>query len=1529
MNETTENKEGKQKPVKKKKKMARWLKFFLYGFLVFIIVDIILIFFATPILKTYIQKEVSESTEGLFSIEFNKISFELSTRRIAIDNFNLIADTAVYNKLLKQKKAKAALYNIACGSIEMRGVSVSKLIFDRELALKSLEIIDPIVELKKLPNKAKKHTQSRDFVHKDIYPAVSKYVKEIKVDKINISNGKFLLSLQKDSESAVTHIGYITVSLFDFLLNKREFDKKERLFYSDDLQLNISQYRANLGDNIHIVYADTVSISTKQSKLIAVNVGLEPISKSHNFLKKLKRNYMQIKAPILEFKNFNINKLYFDKNVNIDKININSPEIKVVNKNKNNNTNNSALIKERKSIFIKLLEGGLNSIKINTFLINDANLYNYAQSWKNKPLQTARSLSLQFHNFDLSKNTPESYNKIFYSDSLELSVDTFTGKLPDKIHRLFARNIYISTSRKQIKAQAISVHPTYKSDKHQKLDIYIPALSISGTDFNRLHHKNILNIASLNIASSKFDIKLKPKEENALQDSVKKKKNIEIKNLFFKQIYVGNIRLGKSKFNIEKPVNDSVIRSFNGDISIIAKKLLLNKSVLLSKKHGFLLSEKFAISLTDYHQDLKDLEHAIGAKSLFVSNIDSVIKIDGFKIYTKDNEEEKFGWYNSNRMYDINFMQASVRGVDITRVLNNDELIANSVSIFKPDVNIYNNSNANKNDSIKQKRKLKKAKSDTVHTIRMLLGRYFKKVDINKLRINRANFKLAEIDSNNIESPLVKAKLSMKINRFAFSDSAIDNEAISYSDNIAIKVTDYFSKILNNNYQLKIRRLKFSSKDSVFTAKVVRLFPDSAYEYSNEYPSFLTFYAPLVESKSVCIKQLIDSNIINLGKLKITNPAFTISKKYLPDNISRKKVSKKKNKKRKFPRIVAQKINFANGMFGIIQHSKNDKKLQTTSDFDIEISNLNFDSSSIINPKSFLSELDVRVNLTKTKHNPIKKKISLNIDSLEFDNSVKLLTINNISYNSKEITIDKQVSLEGFDVDNISLLGLNLGELAINKKLVANNLFIDKPCLNLFNNKSNLLIKKSKLRDLNLYSKIKSSLKAIDLRKIMVDSIKLKLTTQESFNINTKIYDNMSAKVKNLLIDSLHQNDGRLFSADDFSFHIRNYATNISDSVYHLKINDLWLSTGRKGIFAYDISLNPNYTKEEYAKKVRKEFNLNYLDIKNVSVLDLDILELADNKNFMAGKINIDGIDYSNYKNKKYKPSHDRKIALPLDLVWKSKRMINIDTINVVNSYIEHETARKNPNEKGFINFTDLNAQLTNLTNIPSKIEKNNIAKLKASAYFMDDGFFNVLFNFNILSPIGEYSYVGDLYNFNMPSLNSLVENLFFVSIKSGKIDSLNFTVNANDDYANGILRMFYNNLKISLLDKKDINKGNVDKRGFLSMLANSIIRNKNRKFRTRNKIYFERNVYKSIFNYWSLSLLSGIKSALGFKSKELKTRLKQEHRFEKDKTAIERWQKRKDNARKNKIMRQELKENAQQRKYEKRIKRKNSRNSN
>ncbi len=1475
-------------PVKKKRKKRWWLKTIYFLAATFLIVDAFLFFLATPILKTYLQNKVYERTEGLFSINFEQISIELSTRRLVIEGFELTSDTTVYNQLVDKGEVTAALYNISCYSIQLRGANAYRFFSKGKLKAKELKLVDPIIELKKLPNKDSLKKESRDFVHEDLYPALSKYIDEVEIKQIMLDNGRFFLNINKDSLTNTTHLGYVSVHLFDFLLNEQQFTKNEKLFYANDLQLFLTDYKVNLSDKIHFIKADSIEISTKSSRLIAKNVGMQPINESNEFLSSANRNYFKIVAPKIRLRNFNIHELYFKNDIKIGKIDISSPLVKVVNKLKTSTRKKDTFNETMEIDLSKLIEGKLHSVKIDTFKIDNGKLNFYYQSWLRFPTYKANHFALGLFNFDLSENSGNNHSKIFYSDSIQLKLDTFSARLPDNIHSLFAKSINIFSGRKTLEASGLSLRPSGRKKNKNSLNISIPMLKIVGTDFQRLYHNRVLNIAGLYLSPSYFKLKLWQKKQLE-NDTIDKKNPLsQLTTNFVRQLYIRNLNLRKSNFNIELFENDSVSYNYQGEALFELKRFLITNSTFTHQKNPLFYSDQFRLVLKSYEQDLKDRIHLLRAKSIEVSNMDSLIEVAGLKILLK-NDNKKLNIVTSSKIYDIDLIQAYVRGVDINKAYNDSNLMAKSISVLRPNLNIFNNIHRKKTNNnhtktfIRRKKIIANKDSGNIGTFKSIISSYFKRINIGTFNIDNANVRAGNIDSTGKKDLMMSGKLSARLNKFYFNPLAkLSDKQLSYSDNISFRITNFFSRLFNNNYQIKFRQARFSSRDSVLNASIIRIFPTRNYEKLNQASQLFTFYAPGIKCKEVKISELIDADILNLGKLTIENPSFAITQKKKKD--SKKPSENKKGGVRKamsIAKIKADELNITDGVIGVLKESFNLEKLVSNTKLNVSVRNFELDTFALSNPKEIFDHLDATINLSET-HFQLPDSIHfINLGKLELNTAKKQINAENFEFKSvNRLGIKKNgTTLDEFTIPEISFTGFEFGDLVIDKELFSDSLILESPIIHLFNQKGRVKKPSIKISQLNLFSKIKKGLNKVNLNSIQAKNASINLQTRQGFTTTNSEYHQVFANISGLLIDSLHQADGRLLNSDDVSLNIKNYDFNFSDSLYHLSIKEFGFSTGRKSIFAKGVNLNPNYGRQEYADLKQKEINLNYLKSNEIEAGNVDFQRLFDNKEFVADKMKLDKIQFHAYKYKQYPSDSVRKIALPLDYIWKAKNLIKVDTLKITNSYIGHDILGKNARDDGFLDFTRVNIEMQNLTNDPEAIEKDEETKITASAYLMNEALLTASFHFPIASKYGEYIYGGHLDTFKMSSVNPLIENLLFVTIQDGTINSLDFNVIANEDYSTGRLIMLYDNLKLGLLSKKKSDSLVVERRGLFSMVANSIVRDKNPKRKAigpkKGRVYFERNPYRSVFNYWTFSLLSGMQSSLGFKSKQLKERLK------------------------------------------------------
>lgn len=117
--------------------------------------------------------------------------------------------------------------------------------------------------------------------------------------------------------------------------------------------------------------------------------------------------------------------------------------------------------------------------------------------------------------------------------------------------------------------------------------------------------------------------------------------------------------------------------------------------------------------------------------------------------------------------------------------------------------------------------------------------------------------------------------------------------------------------------------------------------------------------------------------------------------------------------------------------------------------------------------------------------------------------------------------------------------------------------------------------------------------------------------------------------------------------------------------------------------------------------------------------------------------------------------------------------------------------------------------------------------------------------------------------------INKMLGRASPMIIETGNLNRLEFELELNATNSSGLLYMGYNDLKIAVMEYNSSEQG---KAGFASFWANKMILNSQNPKKGELEpvsIYYERDIKRSIINYWWKSIYSGTKKVLGIEPKK------------------------------------------------------------
>lgn len=364
-------------------------------------------------------------------------------------------------------------------------------------------------------------------------------------------------------------------------------------------------------------------------------------------------------------------------------------------------------------------------------------------------------------------------------------------------------------------------------------------------------------------------------------------------------------------------------------------------------------------------------------------------------------------------------------------------------------------------------------------------------------------------------------------------------------------------------------------------------------------------------------------------------------------------------------------------------------------------------------------------------------------------------------------------------------------------------------------------------------------------------------STAQSFSLNDgvlKVYDLQIAKLDTLTPAIIKQ----------FDFDAMVLQTVASDSMYTFTTTGINYSGTSNTLSVDSFSVHPNYTRDEFA--ARHQFQSNRFDV-GISAIhfhDFSVESYLKSKSLVSSYIEIGKMDVDVYRDRRIPFRHVNKPVFQ-DMIYNYPGLINIDSIGILSGNIAFTLHVEKANEPGFINFSQLNAQIYKITNDTIYKTEKGYLELNVEALLMGKGKMTTLLKARLFDSQNTFSINGTLSEMEIMLLNPMLENSAFIIATSGKIDATNFSFTANNTKATGHLNMLYHELKLAVKNKRT-DETTAFKEQIVSLIANSVIIDSNPlpgKEVRMGVIDSERDPERFLIHYYFKSILSGIQSVI------------------------------------------------------------------
>jgi len=182
--------------------------------------------------------------------------------------------------------------------------------------------------------------------------------------------------------------------------------------------------------------------------------------------------------------------------------------------------------------------------------------------------------------------------------------------------------------------------------------------------------------------------------------------------------------------------------------------------------------------------------------------------------------------------------------------------------------------------------------------------------------------------------------------------------------------------------------------------------------------------------------------------------------------------------------------------------------------------------------------------------------------------------------------------------------------------------------------------------------------------------------------------------------------------------------------------------------------------------------------------------------------------------------------GFPHQLIMKLPLKIAVGKVRVNDLDLVYEEFSKLSNQTGKLYVDNLQGSISNLTNIPAVIKRNETMTASATGLFMHAAPAELTLHFDLANyKTGAFSAnLKTKKSFNGPTVNSIAEPLGAFRIKRGELKELSSQVNGDNYKASGEVLMLYNDLHVTPMKQDPQNPGELKKKSVTSFIANTFV---------------------------------------------------------------------------------------------------------
>lgn len=1420
--------------IKLKRSQRRLIHFSAVLILTLLFLQVLLYFGSDLLLRSYIQNKVDEASDGKYEVSFDRFRLSLFQRGFYFEGFSLSPNKG--NDYWEDDKP---IYRV-----QVPKISVKRLSFDfgeKILRLGEVRFEGPNIQTRQ----DLQETDSVSSVSRldEFQAELRKSLEQVPLEDLVIGN----LYLDDADLLIENFVSQKSIRAFNtnFQLKEIHFLKDRPLktpFNAEGFTLELENFEMLLADSIHLLNAEQIRISSLDSIISASRLSLTPD------LTKPGEQYYEVHLENLQLSQADINRVFYTTNVDIGSLNLKRPEFIVY----------SELSPDTKDEYLSdyslypLMKDILASISIIDLNIDEGHFLQRGVKDEFKNRIEVAKIDFAMQQVYIGPDESRNENQFFYADQATLNMQGVKVVLADGIHWLTGEEVYLSSSEDVVKVKGARMEPFRETDGSKTLiEVSIPEFNLEQAHLKKVYNENILDVKDFIIRKPSVQFTNVQAREQQMEGQTIK----ELSKNFLRGIYIGSLKLLEGDMTLNNTLQankDSV--SFE-KVTMILENFAVDERTEKNNSSRMFLAEDLQLVLDNYAMKLTDDLHLLKAERIFIDTKAQLLKIDGFSFepLMPDQVMENLQRLGKRTVLDIQVPEFYLKGIDIRKAYFDGELKIKLVEVPSPDIRL----------SRYMARSADEGKVE-INDLYTLATSYFSSVKIDSLSLEEGSIAYDNFVRDSIKT-FAEDNVSIRIKNFMLDEEISPRNAETFfAEELDISLNNYVFNVADGKYSLHADKISYnSSRDELITSNV-RLRP------RRDLGVKVTLGADISNLSfiGVDMDRFFFDNTLAMSKVKMVDAEVNLFLDRGEQKSQSPTGSAKKPRARSLPKrldvIQIDTIEAENARFNVFFSNKSSEHNLIETGINLSFYGFLLDSARLHKGDiiGFFDNMSMEIDdfslaLQDSIH-------TLGFSKVELDTKSDLIHIQDLRVEPNRYSGSPgKPIIEGF-IPLVTLKTQSIADFQETGSLDIDEMILNDPELKIY-----LDQKENKGAGItNLDSTVQQVVKQLHIEEFHLNRGMVAVHEKDSEHM-VRSFNGLNVALSDLSFDlsKAADFDKSVFLNKDFSIELPEYEIMLPDSMNVLKIGLIVLSHDKMQL--KDLEFLPRYGRYEYMRRMGSQTDYVQASIPEICFNDIDLIHLIEDREVIARSMWVHDPDISVFRDKRVVFNDSIFRPMPQQLMRSSGISMALDTLKMYGGEVVYEEFPEKGMVPGKIMFDSLHAW----------IYPFHLAKTLDSDYLPDTTFLKATARIHGVAPLvldvamsydSPYPMFVDVKTgtFDLDVVNTIMAPNAFLKVREGRVKPSHWTFTADNEKAVGSMRLYYNGLKVQLLDERTLKRAR-GRMAMLNFVLNAFAARGNNPRKLFNRlveapVYFERDDRKFIFNYWWKASLSGFKGSLG-----------------------------------------------------------------